>query len=70
MPVTIHAAPAGDLTPAEIERWRAVPAAVAVDLSRRAERRPEVRESASVWCVCHEARPSRSSGRVVARGGL
>lgn len=34
MPVTIHAAPAGDLTPAEIERWRAVPAAVAVDLGR------------------------------------
>jgi len=34
MPVTIHAAPARDLTPAEIERWRAVPVAVAVDLGR------------------------------------
>ncbi|MGH3639690.1 MAG: hypothetical protein ACRDUX_11770, partial [Mycobacterium sp.] len=34
MPVTIHAAPASDLAPAEIERWRAVPVAVAVDLGR------------------------------------
>ncbi|MGE0120139.1 MAG: RraA family protein [Dongiaceae bacterium] len=34
MPVTIHAAPARDLTPAEIERWRSVPVAVAVDLGR------------------------------------
>jgi len=34
MPVTIHAAPARDLTPAEIDRWRAVPVAVAVDLGR------------------------------------
>ena len=34
MPVTIHAAPARDLTPAEVERWRAVPVAVAVDLGR------------------------------------
>jgi 4-hydroxy-4-methyl-2-oxoglutarate aldolase len=34
MPVTIHAAPARDLTPAEIERWCAVPVAVAVDLGR------------------------------------
>lgn len=34
MPVTLHAAPASDLTPAEIERWRAVPVAVAVDLGR------------------------------------
>jgi len=34
MPVAIHAAPARDLTPAEIERWRAVPVAVAVDLGR------------------------------------
>ncbi len=34
MPVTIHAATARDLTPAEIDRWRAVPVAVAVDLGR------------------------------------
>ena len=34
MPVTIHAAPARDLAAAEIERWRAVPVAVAVDLGR------------------------------------
>lgn len=32
MPVTIHPAPAADLTPAEIDRWRTVPVAVAVDL--------------------------------------
>lgn len=36
MPVTIHAAPASDLTPAEIERWRSVPAPIAVDLGRDA----------------------------------
>jgi regulator of RNase E activity RraA len=34
MPVTIHAAPARDLTPAEIDRWRAVPVPVVVDLGR------------------------------------
>ena len=34
MPVTLHTAPASDLTPAEIDRWRAVPVAVAVDLGR------------------------------------
>lgn len=34
MPVTVHAAPARDLMPAEIDRWRTVPVAVAVDLSR------------------------------------
>ena len=34
MPVIIHAAPARDLTPAEIDRWRGVPVAVAVDLGR------------------------------------
>ncbi|CAH1666889.1 4-carboxy-4-hydroxy-2-oxoadipate aldolase [Hyphomicrobiales bacterium] len=34
MPVTIHPVPKSDLTPAEIERWRAVPVAVAVDLGR------------------------------------
>jgi regulator of RNase E activity RraA len=34
MPVTIHAAPARDLTAAELQRWRAVPVAVAVDLGR------------------------------------
>lgn len=34
MTVTIHDAPAADLAPAEIERWRAVPVAVAVDLGR------------------------------------
>jgi 4-hydroxy-4-methyl-2-oxoglutarate aldolase len=33
MPVTIHSAPVSDLTPAEIERWRLVPVAVAVDLA-------------------------------------
>jgi 4-hydroxy-4-methyl-2-oxoglutarate aldolase len=32
MPVTIHRAPASDLTPTEIDRWRVVPVAVAVDL--------------------------------------
>ena len=36
MPVTIHRAPASDLTPAEIDRWRVVPVAVAVDLGRDA----------------------------------
>ncbi|WP_089173702.1 dimethylmenaquinone methyltransferase [Bosea sp. AS-1] len=34
MPVTIHAAPRSDLSQAEIDRWRAVPVAVAVDLGR------------------------------------
>jgi len=34
MPVTIHAAPASDLTPAEIDRWRTVPVPIAVDLGR------------------------------------
>lgn len=34
MPVTVHRAPASDLTAAEIDRWRAVPVAVAVDLGR------------------------------------
>ena len=34
MPVTIHTAPDLDLTTAEIDRWRAVPVAVAVDLGR------------------------------------
>ena len=34
MTVTLHTAPAFDLTPAEIDRWRAVPVAVAVDLGR------------------------------------
>ncbi len=32
MPVTAHAVPPADLSAAEIERWRAVPVAVAVDL--------------------------------------
>jgi len=32
MPVTIHAAPAGDLSEAEIARWSNVPVSVAVDL--------------------------------------
>jgi 4-hydroxy-4-methyl-2-oxoglutarate aldolase len=32
--VTIHAAPKSDLTVAEIDRWRAVPVAVAVDIVR------------------------------------
>jgi regulator of RNase E activity RraA len=32
MPVTIHAAPASDLTEGEIARWRNVPVSVAVDL--------------------------------------
>ncbi len=32
MSVLLHAAPARDLTAAEVERWRPVPAAVAVDL--------------------------------------
>src|SRR5262245_60954745 len=34
MPVTIHAAPTRDLTPEEIERWRAVPVPVAVGFGR------------------------------------
>jgi regulator of RNase E activity RraA len=34
MPVIIHAAPARDLTPAEVDRWRGVPVAAAVDLGR------------------------------------
>ena len=34
MPITAHAVAADDLTAAEIERWRAVPVAVAVDLGR------------------------------------
>ena len=34
MPVTLHTAPACDLLPAEIDRWRAIPVAVAVDLGR------------------------------------
>ena len=34
MPITAHAVAADDLSAAEIERWRAVPVAVAVDLGR------------------------------------
>lgn len=34
MPVTIHAIAADELMPGEIERWRRVPVAVAVDVSR------------------------------------
>lgn len=34
MPVTAHPVAAGDLSAAEIDRWRAVPVAVAVDLGR------------------------------------
>jgi 4-hydroxy-4-methyl-2-oxoglutarate aldolase len=34
MPVTLHAPPAPDLTEAEIARWKAIPAAIAVDLLR------------------------------------
>ena len=34
MPVTLHSAPVSDLTPAEIDRWRTVPVAIAVDLGR------------------------------------
>ena len=34
MPVTIHAAPASDLELSEIERWRAISVAIAVDLGR------------------------------------
>lgn len=36
MPVTVHAAPPSDLLPADVDRWRAVPVAVAVDLVRDA----------------------------------
>ncbi len=36
MPVTLHTPPASDLTEAEIDRWRTVPVAVAVDLVREA----------------------------------
>ncbi|MDQ0471934.1 RraA family protein [Labrys wisconsinensis] len=34
MTVTIHSAPRSDLTPAEVEAWRSVPVAIAVDLAR------------------------------------
>ena len=34
MPVTAHFAPPDDLTAAEIDRWRTVPVAIAVDLAR------------------------------------
>jgi regulator of RNase E activity RraA len=34
MPVTMHRAPASDLALADIERWRTVPVAIAVDLGR------------------------------------
>jgi 4-hydroxy-4-methyl-2-oxoglutarate aldolase len=34
MTVMIHGAPLSDLTPAELEPWRAVPVAIAVDLGR------------------------------------
>jgi len=34
MTVTIHPAPATDLTPAEFEAWRGVPASIVVDLAR------------------------------------
>jgi regulator of RNase E activity RraA len=34
MPVTLHTVPASDIKPADIERWRAVPVANAVDLGR------------------------------------
>ena len=34
MPVTVHRAPASDLAPADIDRWRDVPVAIAVDLGR------------------------------------
>jgi 4-hydroxy-4-methyl-2-oxoglutarate aldolase len=34
MTVTIHRTPVSDLTPAELEPWRAVPVAIAVDLGR------------------------------------
>ena len=36
MPVTIHAVSAGDATPAGMDRWRAVPVAIAVDLGHDA----------------------------------
>ncbi len=36
LPVTTHSVPQGDLTPADIERWRDIPVAVAVDLVRTA----------------------------------
>jgi regulator of RNase E activity RraA len=34
MTVSIHSVPTSDLTPAEVEAWRSVPVAVAVDLGR------------------------------------
>lgn len=34
MPVTIHKVPASNLTKTEIERWRSIPVAIAVDLGR------------------------------------
>ena len=34
MTVTIHSTPHSDLTSAEIEAWRSVPVAIAVDLAR------------------------------------
>ena len=43
MSVTIHAAAANDLTAAEIEAWRAIPVAVAVDLSPESQIDPAIR---------------------------
>ena len=34
MTVAVHSVPASDLTDAEVERWRNIPVAVAVDMSR------------------------------------
>ena len=43
MTVTIHAAPTTDLTRDEIEPWRAIPVAVAVDLSPESQIDPAIR---------------------------
>jgi len=43
MTVTVHAAPAGGLSEAEIARWREIPAAIAVDLSPESQIDPAIR---------------------------
>jgi len=43
MTVTLHQAPAAALTPEAIEAWRAMPVAVAVDLSPDSQIDPRIR---------------------------
>jgi 4-hydroxy-4-methyl-2-oxoglutarate aldolase len=60
MPVTVHAVPADALTPAEIECWRRIPVAVAVDVSHGScQIDPAIRP------VCPPGRQPRMFGRAV-----